>query len=166
MKLDPVMLEALNQQINRERQNSVPYQAMANHCQLISLPGLAKFFREAASEELGHAQRLTDYITDRNDAVMLLPLQAQSVPLTTDLAQVGATFLLAALAQEEENTIRLKTLYRMARESEDFQTETALIWFIDEQTQSVAELIEMHDQWLFAAGCPAAVLALDHELKG
>jgi ferritin len=158
------MLEALVQQINRERQNSVPYAAMANRCQLLALPGLTKFFTESSADELTHAQRLTDYVIGRNDAVDVLPLQGANIPATSDLSTVGSTLLSEALALEEANTDKIKLIYRMAQEAGDYQTGVMLHWFIEEQTRSVSELIDMLAQWTFAAGCPAAVLQLDHEL--
>jgi ferritin len=166
MKLDPVMLEALVQQANRERQNSVPYQAMANRCQLFALFGLTKFFRTSAGEELEHAQKITDYVIGRNDAVDVLPLQGANIPATSDLSTVGSTLLSVALALEEANTEKIKLIYRMAQEAGDYQTVTVLHWFLEEQTRSCAELIDMVGRWTFAAGCPAAVLQLDHELEG
>lgn len=164
MKLDPSMLEALNQQVNRERQNSVPYAAMAARCDYMALRGLGHFFRKSSGEELEHAQRLIDYIIDRNNEVTLLPLQGATLPSTPDLSTLGATLLKEALALEEANTVKIKTLARMARDADDDQTSVMLIWFIEEQTKSVAELIDMVQQWTFAAGCPSAVLQLDHEL--
>jgi ferritin len=164
MKLDSVILEALNVQANRERQNVVPYHAMAVRCDFMALRGLGKFFAKSAREEGEHAQKLIDYIIDRNDEPTLTTLTAVTLPATPDLSTLGSTFLYEALSLEESNTMRIKTLYRMALEAGDFQTVTVLHWFLDEQTSSTSELIDMVAQWKFAEGCPAAVLQLDHEL--
>ena len=165
MKLDPIILDALNQQVNRERQNSVPYAAMSNRARLMALPGLTHFFHESSNDELFHAQKLTKYIIARNDEVTLMALQGYVCPVTNDMATLGVTLLTAALALEEANTLKLKALCRMAADAGDEETSDRLIWFIREQTHSVNEITDMVAQWGAASRDIAAVFKLDQQLE-
>ncbi|KAG1211166.1 hypothetical protein G6F68_001849 [Rhizopus microsporus] len=73
--------EALNQQINTELQASQVYLSMSAWAQhsTVALPGLEKYFREAAEEEREHAQKLIDYVNTRGGRVALRALHAPEV---------------------------------------------------------------------------------------
>lgn len=54
------------------------YHAMASYFDRddVSLPGFAKYFRDQADDERGHAQKLIDFQNTRGGKVRLLPLAA------------------------------------------------------------------------------------------
>ena len=63
--LSDTVLKALNHQVNEEMYSWYVYTAMANHFDHVALKGFAAWMRTQAQEELGHANRLMDYIRDR-----------------------------------------------------------------------------------------------------
>ncbi len=161
--LDPVVLNTLQQQIARERQNETAYLTLANALEVLNLDGFAKFMHDAASEEAEHARKFTAYVIDRNAAPITLPLQAATAPLA-DMLTAGAVYFQAALDLEIANTTAIKVLYDMAEEVHDSQTCVWLIWAIEEQTKAERELTQLTARATFAQGCAAAILAMDHEL--
>jgi ferritin len=163
MKLDPAMLEALQQQVTIERQNAVDYAALAIRAEMLVLPGLAKFMRASSAEETEHAQKFTDYLIDRNDEPLTVALRGYDAPVCT-MQTAGRVLLSQALALEQMNTARIKTLVKMALDTVDDQSLYWLNWASQEQLHAERELTDMIAQWTYAEGCPAAILALDHEL--
>lgn len=161
--LDPVVLDTLQQQITRERYNEAVYLALANRFDVTNLEGFAKWARDAAHEEAGHAQKFTDYIIDRNASPVTAPVNGYTVPLC-DMLTAGALLFQAALDLEIANTEAIKTLYALADEAGDPQTCVWLIWALEEQTSAERELTTLLAKATFAQGCVAAVLAMDHEL--
>jgi ferritin len=161
--LDPVVNDAIQNQITRERTNEAAYLAIANRFDVLNLEGFASWARKAAREEGEHAQRFTDYLIDRNGAPLTAPLVGVNAP-PADMLTAGAVLFGMALTVEVANTDAIKTLYALADEADDPQTCIFLIWAIEEQTHAERELTTLIAKAQFAQGCAAAVLQLDHEL--
>jgi len=163
MALDAVVRDSLIKQVGIERYNEAIYLALGWRLDSLNLTGAAKYFKAQASEEAEHARKFADYLIDRNETPIVAPLEGVTAPgaeMTTAISMYAA----AALAREKVNTEYIKTIYAQAQESDDPQTVTFLIWAIDEQTSAERELSELVARATFAQGCPAAILALDHEL--
>lgn len=161
--LDPVVLNTLQQQIARERYNEAVYVTLANALEVLNLDGFAKFMHDAAAEEAEHARKFSAYVIDRNAAPITYPLNAYTAA-PADMLTAGTVYFQAALDLEIANTEAIKTLYTLAEEADDPQTCVWLIWAIEEQTSAERELTELRARVTFAQGCPAAILAMDHEL--
>jgi ferritin len=161
--LDPVVNDALQQQITRERTNEAAYLAIANRFEVLNLEGFAAWARKAASEEAQHAQKFTDYLIDRNGSPITAPLVGVNAP-PADVLTAGAVLFGMALTVEVANTESIKTLYALADEADDSQTCVWLIWALEEQTSAERELTTLIAKAQFAQGCAAAVLFLDNEL--
>lgn len=65
------MEEALNRQLNAELYSAYLYLSMAAYYEASDLPGFANWMRVQAHEELTHAIRFFDYITQRGGRVTL-----------------------------------------------------------------------------------------------
>ena len=165
MSLDAVVRDSLIKQINIERYNEAVYYALANRLEYLNLTGGAAYFRKRGNEEAEHAQKFTAYLIDRNEYPLIYPLEAATAP-DADMLTALAACAAAALNREKINTEYIKTIYAQAEESDDPQTCVWLIWALDEQTRAERELTELVARATFAQGCPAAILALDHELGG
>lgn len=161
--LDPVVADALNRQITNERQNSAIYAALGNGFDVLNLTGLAKFARENSAEELTHADRIRDYLIDRYGSPIIDALEAAPMP-KADMLEAPFVFFEMALKREQVTTEQIKTIYDLAEDADDPQTCQFLLWFLEEQTKSEREFSELSARALFAQGCPAAILAMDHEL--
>lgn len=161
--LDPVVLNTLQQQVSRERQNEAVYHTLGNAFEVLNLDGFAKYMHDAANEEAEHARKFIAYIIDRNAAPVTLPLVAYVAP-PADMLTAGAVYMQAALDLEISNTNQIKILYDLSDEIHDSQTCIWLIWAIEEQTKAERELTQLMARATFAQGCTAAILQMDHEL--
>ena len=164
--LDPVVLDALQQQITRERQNEAIYHAVAWRFEVANLDGFASYSQRAAHEEAEHADKFAGYVIDRNAAPLVQPLGAVNPPIPLDMLTAPALLIAVALQTEIGNTEAIKFLYQLAEEAHDPQTCVFLIWALEEQTSAERELTTLLARCKFAEGCPAAVLQLDAELRG
>src|SRR3989304_2362837 len=97
--LDAKIEAALNDHLQHELASAYLYLSMAAHLEAANLPGSARWMRRQAKEELGHAMKVFDYISDRDGRVTL---QAIAQPVT----QFGsyADVWKAALANEQKVT--------------------------------------------------------------
>lgn len=163
MPLDPVVLDSLNRQITNERNNAAMYLALANRLDFVNLTGMAHHMHGAAGDEMIHAQKFTDYLIDRYAFPIVAPLDAAAPP-DAPLPIIARLCFAAALQREQTTTDQIKTLYDTAEEADDPQTCQFLQWFLEEQTASEREYAEIVARLQFAEGCPAAILAMDHEL--
>ena len=163
-QLDPVLLDSLQQQITRERQNEAVYLAVAHRFDVLNLTGFAAWSRKAAREEAEHAQRFADYVIDRNAAPQVQPLGGVIPPIPLDMLSAPALLVAVALQTEINNTESIKTLYSLAEEADDPQTCVWLIWAIEEQTSAERELTTLLARCKLAENDAAAVLQLDREL--
>jgi len=161
--LDPVVADALKRQITTERQNSAIYAALSNGFAVLNLPGMAKFCHRNSKEELTHADRVRDYLIDRYDQPSIDALAAVPMP-QADMLHAPFVFFELALKAEQSTTESIKTIYDLSEDADDPQTCQFLQWFLKEQTKSEREFAELSAQGLFAQGCPAAILKMDHDL--
>lgn len=137
--MDRIVLDALQEQFNRERGNREAYRIMANGLDAVNWPGSSAWMRKASDEEAGHADKFAGYIVDRNEVPRYDALPAPQPVSGDDLV----LFFEAALALEMANTEKIKELYYASEQAEDFQTCNFLIWAIDEQTKAERELTDI-----------------------
>jgi ferritin heavy chain len=131
-------VEQTRKQITMEIGASFQYLALGVHFSQdhINLPGFAKFFFDAASEEREHAYKLIEYLSMRgsymkaikayennnrnhNDAIyvedIFKTISENPVPETTD----GAEALKLALKKEKEVTNSIRTLIQVCEKEEE-----------------------------------------------
>ena len=68
--------KALNLQIAHEQANAHIYRAVACWFQKQCLFGFEKYFKKQVAEETGHAEKLIEYVEDRDGNVELMSLPA------------------------------------------------------------------------------------------
>lgn len=164
MALDAVVRDSLMKQVNIERFNEAVYLALSWKLAALNLNGAANFFKHQAHDEAHHARKFANYLIDRGETPIVTALPVFDVS-PVDMNTAIASFAALGLQREQINTEYIKTICAQAQEAEDSQTETWLIWAIDEQTQSEREFTELLARATFAQSCAAAVLALDRKLK-
>lgn len=133
------LIKALNDQMNMERQNAAIYDALSVALDVVFWDGSSKWMKQSANEEREHADKFAAFIVDRNGTPLFAPLDGCMCPIGDDLV----SFFQAALERELATTEALKTLYYQAEETEDPQTCTFLIPFLDEQTRSEREITDI-----------------------
>jgi ferritin len=84
-------LRLLNNQIAHELHNSSIYRYIGSYLKKMGLDKIGNFFNKTqVDEEFEHAKLITDYINDRNETVLALPIPDGSLPIKslTNLAEL------------------------------------------------------------------------------
>ncbi len=157
--LSPKMLDALNQQINREFASAYLYLAMAAHCEAESLPGMAHWMKRQAAEEQGHGLRLFAHICDRGGRVALAALAQPP-------SEFGAPLELfeQVLEHERKVTAAIHALCELALEEKDYPTQVMLQWFVNEQVEEEKSASLIVQQLKGIPTGSSAVLYFDRQL--
>ena len=157
--LSKTIQDALNQHINREFYSSYLYLSMSAYCESINLPGFAHWLRVQSQEEMEHALKLFDFISDREGRVTLHPIPQPPVEFQSPLDVIQST-----LDHEREVTEMINRLYEMAVKEEDYATQVHLQWFITEQVEEEKAANEVVEQLKMIGDQGDALLLLDRRL--
>ena len=154
----PEIEAALNAQVNQEQAAAHKYLAMAAWFEQENFAGFAAFMRRQADEERTHAMKLFDFLCDRGGRIRL-----GSIPEPTgDFASCLAVFE-EAYRNEQANTKSIHELYALAKQLDDYATQTMLHWFIDEQVEEEQWCEEAIGLLAKAGDNPGALLMLDRQ---
>ena len=74
--MNPAIQKAINDQIGLELGSAYAYLAMSLHFEEQSYPGFAHWMRIQYSEELTHAEKIFDFVNDRDGRVSLALVEA------------------------------------------------------------------------------------------
>ena len=128
-------VEALNDQIGRELNAAHQYTAVAAYYDRETFPRLAKFFFDQAEEERGHAMKMVGYLRDTASDLRLGEIAS---PRTSFADHVEPIRL--ALEHEKKVTVSISGLFEIARETNDYASESFMQWFVDEQVEEEATM--------------------------
>ncbi len=159
MAIDPKIQAAINQQINHEMTAAYNYLAMVVYFDQINLSGFAFWMRKQHEEELAHASKLFQYLSDRGGTVEL-----QAIPKPSAQFDSVAHVFQAALAMEQANTASINSVYALAKEINDYATLSHLQWFLDEQVEEEKTMEETLGLIRFAADDKSALLTLNNQM--
>ena len=130
---DSRFLQLLREQVGHEFDAHQQYIAIAVWFDSEDLPQLARHYYRQAVEERNHAMMIVQYMLDRN-----LPIAIpSSSPVRSNFADVIAPIALA-LAQEQQVTEQIESIFQAARSEGDPLGEQFLLWFLKEQVEEVA----------------------------
>ncbi len=152
------VVQALNDQLNMELYSAYIYQAMAAQFHSEGREGFANWFDAQAREELEHARKIYDHLNERGERVELEAVDKP--PFSWD--SVLDAFQ-DALEHEKKVTESINNLVALARENDDYATESFLQWFVDEQVEeedsvgAIVEKLERLDE--------TGLMVLDRELS-
>ncbi len=130
--------ERLNAQVANELGASMQYVGAAVYYESETLPRLAAFFYRQAVEERNHAMMMVQYLLDAGDDVAIPDIESKK----TSFESVDAPVRMA-LDQEKRVTGEINALFKLARETEDFQAEQFMQWFVKEQVEEVATMSDL-----------------------
>jgi ferritin len=159
MSMSPVVLEALNQQINAELSASYEYLAMSAWCISQNLYGSAKWLRLQSQEEYGHGMKLFDFLLARGGEVML---KAMTAP-TQKYSSLHNIFD-RALKQEQSVSQMIDSLYELAFKEKAYSATVELQWFLMEQVEEEKSAREIVAKLSMIGTDPAGLLDFDREL--
>lgn len=159
MELKGKLADAINDQITLEIQASVVYRQLAIEMDVQDLPGISGWFLAQSAEELVHAQKFTDHMTDRNAAPKIGAITAPDVTINTVLEAFEAS-----LAHEQKVSEAIRNLYRLATAEGDIDSIPLLNWFVQEQLEEEASVGEIIGRVKLIGSDGNGLLRLDAEL--
>jgi ferritin len=130
--------EALNEQIANEFAASHQYVGAAVHYDAETLPRLAAFFYRQAAEERDHAMMMVQYLLDVDEEVKIPDIESKQSRFDDDVAPVRM-----ALEQEKRVGEEIYALFELARETRDYRAEQFMQWFVKEQVEEVALMLDL-----------------------
>lgn len=160
MELQGKLADAINAQITLEIQASVVYRQLSIEMAIRDLPGISGWFLAQSAEELEHAQKFTDHMTDRNASPTIGMITAPSVMITSVLGAFEAS-----LAHEQKVSESIRNLYRLAQQEGDIDSIPLLNWFIEEQLEEEATVGEIIGRVRLIGDDGNGLLRLDAELS-
>ena len=129
---------ALNEQIANEFSAHQQYIGAAVYYDSETLPRLAAFFYRQAVEERNHAMMMVQHLLDANEEVEIANIESKLTRFDDVVAPVRT-----ALEQEQRVTEEINTLFKLARDTDDFQAEQFMQWFVKEQVEEVATMNDL-----------------------
>jgi ferritin len=153
------VVDAINRQINSELSASYSYLAMSSWCEGQKFTGSARWLRLQSQEEYMHAMKLFDFVLARDAKVDLKPIE-QPRQTFASLADVFEK----ALAQEQEVSRQIDSLYEIAFKEKAFAAVAELQWFLTEQVEEEKTGREIVAKFKMIGDDPASILDLDREL--
>jgi ferritin len=159
--MSPVVHEAINRQINAELGASYSYLAMSAFCARQAFNGCAHWLRLQSQEEYGHAMKLYDFLIARDGTV---ELKAMAEPRAT-YESIAAVFE-AALAQEQEVSRQIDSLYELAFKERSYAAFVELQWFLTEQVEEEKSAREIVARFRLVGTDAGSLIDLDRELGG
>jgi ferritin len=153
------VVEAINRQINSELSASYSYLAMSAWCERQKFTGAARWLRLQSQEEYLHAMKLFDFVLARDAKVELKPL-AEPGQAFASLADVFEK----ALAQEQEVSRQIDSLYETAFKEKAFAAVAELQWFLTEQVEEEKTGLEIVTRLKMIGSDRPALLEMDREL--
>jgi len=156
--LTKTMLKNLNDAIHSELFASNLYKHVANQLQRLGYFGAQKFFLSESSNELGHYQKIVDYINDRGlvATVPQIEMQEEKVTSLRDALAIGFD---TEKTLSEDYSEWFKQAF-----AEDVVTAQFFLQFIEHQRKSVGEYGDLLARLDRAGANEAAILLIDQEL--
>lgn len=124
------METALNEQINREMYSAYLYMAMSADATDKGLDGFARWFMVQYHEEMFHAMKFYEYVTDQNARPVLKAIQEPPKEFKSIQDMFEKT-----LEHEQYITKSINDLVDLAIEEKDHATRSFLNWYVDEQVE-------------------------------
>ena len=157
--LNPKIEEAFNRQLNAELFSSYLYLSMAAYFESQNLKGMAHWMRIQVQEENLHGMKFFDFINERGGRVTLTEIAAPQVEWTSPVAAFQAAY-------EHECKVSglINELADLALSEKDHAANAFLQWFITEQVEEEASVLEITEQLKLAGDQGSLLLMLDREL--
>jgi bacterioferritin B len=130
--------DALNEQIANEFGAHQQYVGAAVYYESETLPRLAAFFYRQAVEERNHAMMMVQHLLDANQEVRIPDIESKMTRFEDVVAPVRM-----ALDQEHRVTEEINALFKLARDTGDFQAEQFMTWFVKEQVEEVSTMTDL-----------------------
>jgi len=131
--LSEKMVNALNEQINKEIYSAYLYMSMSAYSTYIGLKGFANWFMVQYQEEMVHALKIYDYVNDQGAQVKLMAIEKPPTEFGSPIEMFEKT-----LEHEKFVTKSINELVDLAIKEKDHATQIFLQWFVTEQIEEEA----------------------------
>ncbi len=153
------VLDALNQQIQKELFSAYYYLAMGVHFQSSNLNGFAHWMRKQYQEETAHAMKILDFVAERGGRVVLESVEKPPSEFKTPL-----DVMKLVLEHEKKVTASINAVYELAVKEKDYPTQIMLEWFINEQVEEERSAEDIISTLKMIGDAPAGLVMLDRQL--
>ncbi|HID43577.1 MAG TPA: ferritin [Archaeoglobaceae archaeon] len=153
------VLESLNRQLNAELYSAYLYLSMSAYFESINLKGFANWMRIQAKEELTHAMRFYDYISERGGRIKLMAIEEPPFEWKSPLDAFEAVY-----NHEVKVTGMINNLVDTAIEEKDHATYNMLQWFVAEQVEEEASADEIVQKLRLVGNEGSGLFMIDQEL--
>ena len=150
------MNKAINEQINKELYSAYLYVGMAAYAASLSLNGVANWFKVQTREEVEHATKFMNYITEQGGRVVLKAIDTPDQKFTSVAGLFEKT-----LAHEKVVTASINGLVALAKKEGDTATEIFLQWYVTEQVEEEANPTEILQKLEIGGKTGSSILILD-----
>src|SRR6266511_3454693 len=156
--IGPKMQQALNRHVQAETSSSYLYLAMSAWAEAKAWKGFARWLRVQSDEEVLHARKTLDFLLARGGEARLGAIDAPPA----SWASVNEVFE-KVLEHERNVTALVNDLSALAHEEKDRAAEILLQWFVSEQVEEEARVVEIVDRLRMVGDRPGAAIYLDKE---
>ncbi len=157
--LSKKMIDALNEQLNKELYSAYLYMAMSSYCNDLGLKGFAKWFMVQYHEEMFHSMKLYEYIHRQGGKVLLMAIDEPPSEWKSPLDVFEKT-----LAHEQMVTARINALMELAQAEKDHASQIVLQWYVNEQVEEEENDNDIIAQLKLIGDSPQALMMLDRDL--
>jgi ferritin len=141
--LNENLYKQMNNQMMLEFESSNLYKSMSSWCKTKGYEGAANFLNQHAQEEIGHMEKLFDYINETGSHAIIEGIKAPPSEFASLREVFEKTF-----EHEQYITQKIFALADLSLELKDFSTFNFLQWYTSEQHEEEAlfkSIIEKFD---------------------
>jgi ferritin len=162
MKMSNDLEKKFQDQITLELHAFATYRQLAIEADEQDLPGITAWLKAQAEEEIVHANKFIQHLSDRDNHASIGTIDASGVTPGLSVLEIFE----AALAHEEKVSESIRELYRSADKEEDLDSKPMLHWFLDEQIEEESTVREIIGRVKLVGNDGSGLLRLDAELGG
>lgn len=153
------MQKALNGQMNAELYSSYLYLSMNAYFKSVNLDGFANWMYYQAREEMEHAMKFYEFISQRGGRIHLAQIEAPPSEWNSPLAVFEDT-----LAHEQKVTGLINDLVEIAHEERDHASQIFLQWFVSEQVEEEDSVGGVLEQLKLMGEAKGGLFMMDREM--
>lgn len=145
LRLKDNVFKALVQQANREMQASQFYLLASLRFHDWEMPGSATWTRTHSDEERNHSLKIFDHlIMRRAKGLRVGGQEVETMRLDKQNWETPMDVWDALLKSERENSAAIHGVMKLARQEDDYSTESLMNWFVEEQMEEEAIVEEIY----------------------
>ena len=161
MKLSEAVHKALNEQLGREFGAHFLYRSISFDLYDKGYIGFSTWMEQHATEEYGHAQKIIDYLKQKDARVTLGRIE--TTDKTWDSVEEAVN---AALKHEQWLTSEIHKIHDLASKENDKTTTILMDWFVEEQKEEEMVVGSLVKRLGLTEYSPVGLMVIDSELRG